>query len=303
MIDVLCPQCGAVYHSDELHIGRHLRCARCGSLVPILDAPRVIAQTPPASPPFRTQSQHPQARTKRKSQLTYVVAAAVGMVVLTVGVGSTVHFWNQPAARQIRSASVSDIDNSAAAQQQTTDSQQGNSPELKIVGEEPIPTPDMYRPKPKQLADPRPTNYNSLPTGTRIAPDFGTDGHGVLTVENGTNDDAVVRLYDAATYQTVRWFSVQAGRSARMTAISEGTYILAYTTGLNWVDAEDAFSWHPSYSKFERILQYQEQSDSGDIQYHDISVTLHPVIGGNVRAQRISREEFLKGHQHTPLQR
>jgi predicted RNA-binding Zn-ribbon protein involved in translation (DUF1610 family) len=33
--NVPCPQCGVVYHSEAAHIGKHLRCARCGAVVPI----------------------------------------------------------------------------------------------------------------------------------------------------------------------------------------------------------------------------------------------------------------------------
>jgi len=32
---VTCPRCGAVYHSEEQHIGKHLRCTRCEAVVPI----------------------------------------------------------------------------------------------------------------------------------------------------------------------------------------------------------------------------------------------------------------------------
>jgi hypothetical protein len=32
-------------------------------------------------------------------------------------------------------------------------------------------------------------------------------------------------------------------------------------------------------------------------EYHEIKVTLHPVVGGNVRTISISREEFLRGNQ------
>jgi len=160
------------------------------------------------------------------------------------------------------------------------------------------------RAAPAQAVDQRPTAYNSLPTGTRITPDIGTNGHGTLMVINGTSEDAVVRLYDIATHQTVLWFSVQAGSSAQRTQLPEGTYILAYTTGLDWLESEDAFQWHPSYSKLERQLRYTERPDSeGIVQYHEMTVTLNPAIGGNIRTKAISREEFLKGHHHTPLQR
>jgi hypothetical protein len=155
----------------------------------------------------------------------------------------------------------------------------------------------------RQAVDARPTTYNSLPSGTRIAPDIGTDGHGELTVNNGTSEDAVVRLYDASTLQDSRWFWVQAGHSAQMIQLPEGVYALAYTTGLDWLDSEDSFRWHPSYNEFGRKLEYSERRDSEGIHYHDISVTLNPVIGGNVRTRVITREEFLKGHHHMPLQK
>jgi hypothetical protein len=154
-----------------------------------------------------------------------------------------------------------------------------------------------------QATDPRPTHYHSLPTKTRIEEDIGTSGHGKLTVENGTSEDAVARLSDAGTDQTVRWFFVQAHSSAQMTQIPQGTYRLTFTTGLNWVESEDTFSWHPSYNEFERTFEYSEQHDSEGFQYHSISVTLNPVLLGNVRTKAITREEFLRGHRHVALQR
>jgi hypothetical protein len=155
----------------------------------------------------------------------------------------------------------------------------------------------------KQASPPRPTEYNSLPTGTRIEEDVGTSGHGELTVDNGTAEDAVVRLSDVTTNQTVRWFFVQAHSSAHVSRMPPGSYRLTYTTGLDWVESEDSFKWRPSYSEFARTLDYREQRDSEGVQYHTINVTLHPVITGNVRARTITRGEFLRGHRHVALQR
>lgn len=155
----------------------------------------------------------------------------------------------------------------------------------------------------RQAVAPRPQEYKSLPTGTSIGPEFCSGGHGALNVKNGTNVDAVVRLYDTRTFQTICWFFVRSHESARRTAVPQGMYALAYTTGLNWVETKDVFTWQPSYSRFDRVLRYEEERVSDDIRYRDVSVTLHPVVGGNVRAQEISREDFLKGHQHMALQR
>lgn len=234
-------------------------------------------------------------------------------LILLLAIGLAIYFRNQAGAAMVRRTSDSQkdipeapdlasnippIDSPAGANvKKDSDSKWG------FIAEQRRPEESTRHAKLSQLIDPRPTKYNSLPTGTSIGPDFCTGGHGVLTVENGTDVDAVARLYDAATYRTVCWFSIRAGESHRKAAIPQGTYALVYTTGLDWVDAEDTFRWHPSYSRFERILRYDEQEAAGDIQYHDISVTLQPVFGGNVRAQKISREEFLKGHRHMALER
>jgi hypothetical protein len=156
---------------------------------------------------------------------------------------------------------------------------------------------------PKDAASERPASYNSLPTGTRLQKDLGATGRGELGVENGTSEDAVVRLSLYGTGQTVRWFFVQAHSSAHIGEIQQGTYRLTYTTGLNWIEADDAFSWNPSYNEFERTIDFREESDSGGVKYHAITVTLNPVPSGNVRTKRITRDEFMKGHHHLAFQR
>ncbi len=154
-----------------------------------------------------------------------------------------------------------------------------------------------------QTLDPRPTNYNSPPTGTRCEEEISTSGHGELTVKNGTSEDAVVRLSDASTDQIVRCFFVQAHTSAHLAHIPPGTDRLTFSTGLNWIESDDTFSWSPSYSEFERAFLYSEEHDSEGVHYDNISVTLHPVLFGNVKTNAISREQFLKGHRHVALQR
>ncbi len=154
-----------------------------------------------------------------------------------------------------------------------------------------------------QAADPRPTKYNSLPTGTRIGKgDVCAGGHGELTVENGTPEDAVVRLSDVTTDQTVCWFFVQTQSSAHVSGIPQGSYKVRYSTGLNWVESEDSFSWRPSYSEFDRTFDYGEERDPEGVRYDAIRVTLHSVVSGNVRTRAITREEFLRGHRHVALQ-
>jgi len=140
---------------------------------------------------------------------------------------------------------------------------------------------------------------SSMTNGSRIVPDIGTNGYGVLEVQNGTSEDAVLSLYDSAADETIREVYVQARHSIRMKGIPEGTYQLVYTEGLDWDGSEATFRCDPDYAQFERDFAFTEERDQEGVQYHSITMTLHPVFGGNVRTKKISRQEFLKNHRRT----
>jgi hypothetical protein len=148
-------------------------------------------------------------------------------------------------------------------------------------------------------SSPRPKSYNSLPTGTRIEEDVGNDSHGKLTVENGTADDATVRLVNCETEHGVRWFFVKAHEGATVGGIEPGQYELRFTTGLDWDVDDEVFRWGAAYSAFDRKLTYVETHDAEGIDYHKMSVTLHAVPHGNAKTSAISRERFLRGHVRT----
>ena len=268
MIDIACPQCGVVYHTLEANVGKHILCTKCGNVI------TVVLAVAPRSPSAPTVSK-PVTTSGGKRRRTYAVGVVAAAAVVLI------------AFLSLRYANT--------AKEQVSANKTDEAQKWTIVGEE---TP----PASAQPADPRPTEYKSLPSGTRIEEDSGTSGHGKLAVENGTSEDAVARLSDATTDQTVRWFFVKAHSSAHMLRIPQGTYRLAYTTGLNWVESNDAFSWQPTYDEFERTLDYDEQRDSEGVKYHTVRVTLNSVLFGNVRTRTITREEFLRGHRHIPLQ-
>jgi len=139
-----------------------------------------------------------------------------------------------------------------------------------------------------------PRKHRSLPNGSRIMPDPPTTGYGELEVQNGTGEDAVLSLYNPAADETIREVYVQAKHSVLMKGIPEGTYQLAYMAGLDWDDGEAAFRCDPDYAEFERSFLFTEETNQEGVQYHTITVTLHRVVGGNIRTKRISREEFLR---------
>lgn len=306
MMDVACPQCGAVYHSEAAHIGKQLRCVKCGCLVAVSVRAEGVTVKQPAA--FVDRSKH-QTRTP-SVKIHYfrrwpVYALALAVTVAAVSVVLIVLFGYRNSSNR-RTANLSQIEEPTQSQQNPREDSSGERQAIDFQPEAPLPhtrevTTDEHNTA--RVADPRPSVYNSLPTGTRIEEDVGTNGRGRLTVENGTNQDAVVRLSDSANDQTVRWFFVQAHTSANVAQIPQGIYRLTFTSGLNWVESEDTFSWHPSYSEYEHTFDFSEQRDSEGVQYHSISVTLNPVPFGNVRTKEITRDEFLRGHHHVALQR
>jgi len=276
MIDVACSKCGRVYHTSEANVRKHILCTTpgCGNMIAIVLA---VAHPSPSAPAVSRRATPSDVKGRGIYKLAIVGAVGVALVTFLV-------------LRHPETANK-------AATANTVNAEKGQ-----VVGEESPPVPGPPENESTKTADPRPTEYNSLPTGKRIEKDFGTRGHGTLTVENGTTEDAVVRLSEAASDQTVRWFFVKAHSAAHLSRIPQGTYSLTYTTGLNWVESADVFSWRPTYHEFERTLDYTEQRDSESVQYHALSVTLHPVLFGNVQTRTITREEFLKGHRHVALE-
>ena len=274
MIDFTCRQCGAVYHSQEAHVGKQVRCNQCGSLVAIVPpADHGVVQQQPAFPSAGKRRVSQTGGKRRRVYPFAIVVTAIGLAIVSLV------FLRHPSVPRQSTSKQPNIAQPVASPNPQTD---GNTP--------------------TRLPDPRPTEYNSLPTGARIEEDIGTHGHGNLTVDNGTSEDAVVQLSDVGTDQTVRWFFVKAHSSAHKARIPQGIYRLTFTTGLNWVEREDTFSWQPSYYEFERTFEYSEHRDSEGVQYKTISVTLNPVLFGNVRTKTITREEFLRGHRQVALE-
>ena len=84
MIDVSCRHCGAVYHSEESHIGKQLRCARCGCLVSIVRAEGAAIQGPPTVKNAATRQVKPTPTTpfKRHFRLRRVFIATAVLIAL-----------------------------------------------------------------------------------------------------------------------------------------------------------------------------------------------------------------------------
>jgi hypothetical protein len=266
-----------MYHTDQTHVGKHIKCSRCGSLFPVFERVATVVQRP-----ANVARSGVSAQSKRRPTWhlpTWTVGGVATLAIIALAL-----IWFRFGNKAPKS-----------------------SGDFQVADSYPTRTNVVTRARPdfasSQESEPRPTLYRSLPTGARFCSGTQVRGEGMLTVENGTSEDAALRLYDASTEKTIRCLFVKAHDSARVTGIPEGTYGLKYSVGLDWQGSTKAFRWLPSYSRFESQFVYSEERVGNEIQYHEISVTLHSVVGGTLRAISISREEFLRGDQDASVER
>lgn len=156
-------------------------------------------------------------------------------------------------------------------------------------------------PRPKVSAEPEePPIARSLPTGTIIRARE-LRGSGKLTIENGTENDAVLKLVDQISRQSIVEFYVGASSSYTIGSIPDGSYNVYFATGVDWDPLAGLFTNHRRYSRFTEpalfnTSQRTTESDEEIRTYTQTahwSFTLHQVVGGNAKADSISEQEFL----------
>ena len=139
--------------------------------------------------------------------------------------------------------------------------------------------------------------YNSLPNGTILSsePRY-LEGLGELKIENGTDLDAVVKLVNNYSKRSICTVYMKAKSTYRIREISDGVYDLYFAHGRDWDKESQKFLVNNSYSKFEDnfdfTTEYEYQSDGVNRIYSILEITLHPVVGGSAKTDRISENEF-----------
>ncbi len=126
------------------------------------------------------------------------------------------------------------------------------------------------------------------PNGT-IFLQTSTQGHGQLTIVNGSKYDALVKLVSPQRKYTFISVYIHAGRSATVTNIRPNTYKLIFALGEGWDDSRNAMVRISSTAAFEKLMTFIRSQD----QYTSFKITLHPVVDGNTQSVAISKEEFL----------
>jgi len=134
----------------------------------------------------------------------------------------------------------------------------------------------------------------SLPNGTEIVKRRRTAGYGKLTVDNGTAYDAVLELVDGKTQKAIRVFYVTSGEKFTEDRVGPGTYSVYYMTGTDWNSTAKVFNQVVESGVFDQTATFAEERNdqTGEVDFHEFSITLQPVVGGNARTSTLDAEEF-----------
>lgn len=131
----------------------------------------------------------------------------------------------------------------------------------------------------------------SLPTGTQITPPVGS-GYSQLTVKNGNPVDAVFKLVDVNSGQTLRFLYVQANDNLTVDDLGTCTCDLRFATGIDWDVEQQRFRRSMALSAFSDPAEFAITIED-DIEYWStLEVTLHPVPEGKAQTEALSEDEF-----------
>lgn len=152
---------------------------------------------------------------------------------------------------------------------------------------------------PSPVAKAGPATPTSAPAalahGANITPPQGGIGHGELTLKNGNDRDAAVKLVeDTPQKRVIRFVYVQAKRDLVLRGIAEGTYRVLFMTGVDWDAANRTFRREARALRFEDPLPFEVTSTARGKEHTTWELTLNAVPGGTVNMLRVSAEEFAR---------
>lgn len=301
MLTVRCP-CGEVYHADDAHAGRALRCVMCGQVLAIKDAASARADTT-----TRTGTElWPQPQVLRRNRWT---GRRLGGVGAAAGLGLLLVLVLRGAFRAPPSPSTSSQVSPAALGSPGSEASQ--APEQAYVPTSippgPIPAPEVVAPAAAAPAEeppaPAPRPPNRLATGDTPYAGGIRSGRSEITAENGTETDAMVRVIRQSTVddRNVRSFYVRSHDQYVATDIPPGQYVLRVAFGEDWDTAARGFRSYKSYSETETFAVTETTSkevrEDGEVlstSASRVSITLHKVSHGNFSSHPIDEDEFWK---------
>lgn len=132
-----------------------------------------------------------------------------------------------------------------------------------------------------------------------IPPTLTTEsGAGILTIRNGTESDALVKVVSLSGPKLWQKVVVPVGGQRKIEGVPNGHFLILFALADSIDVATGELNGNPRASKFEKSLAYTTSSklegQSIITTTTSYSLTLHPVVGGNAKTEKISVDEFKK---------
>jgi hypothetical protein len=288
MLEIICPRCGNTHHSDEVHVGKLLRCAKCGDAVQIASHSSQSPVRPidkkvhsPVGKLFKDAVKTP-LKTKGIARWVFMC----GLLFL-VGILGTYNFVQKKKTQDI-------LDRIARDNAEERNRLRAENDLARPVDDlHPRPITDNEKPQvslPHTLI--KPQTPRTLLNGTRIRGDAGTDGRGILAIVNHAGDDAVVKLISVAKSRTIRFVFIQKSSTVTLPEIPPGSYKIRFCFGSDWDPAFRRFTNIYSYFEFGKELNFDETHEDNGIRYTREEITLNTVFNGNVPRKEIQKDIF-----------
>jgi len=123
-------------------------------------------------------------------------------------------------------------------------------------------------------------------------------GSGMLTIQNGTESDALVKVVSLTGPKLWQKVLVPVGGERKLEGVPNGHFLILFALADSIDAATGELNGNPRASKFEKSLAYTTstklEGQSIITTTTSYSLTLHPVVGGNAKTEKISVDEFKK---------
>lgn len=269
MIHVVCSTCDQVYHADDAHGGKYIRCTKCGSLLAIPGSKTIPNHQQPDYHFLRDSKGYsiPKCRSGI-SRILIGLTALAAVVVFAYGSGRS-------------------TDNAAVSGRLV------DPPVRSGVSPETEPSENWGSAADAELQHPRPSS------GTEISPPEDSSGFGCITIDNGTQFDAIIKLVREGA--TRRCVYVRSKEKTTIEGIAPGTYHLLFSTGIDLNPESTLFERDKSYVKFEEPFVFEETSTEKGTMYDVFDVTLHGVVGGTADTIQLDESVFTRVDKLLPV--
>ncbi|MEO7195183.1 MAG: hypothetical protein ABIZ05_10220 [Pseudonocardiaceae bacterium] len=127
-------------------------------------------------------------------------------------------------------------------------------------------------------------------TNGQLVDSLQRNGRGQLTIDNGADSDAVVKLVQGG--RPIASVYVLKRSNATVGQINDGSYELFYTSGADWDNQLKVFTRSCQFERFDQAVEFTTTSVSNGIEYTEETVGLQPTINGNAQTEPVPAKSF-----------